>query len=96
MKPCNDLKIEYNLKNETSFQWLQLKHAIPRKWNTFIKQNSGNASGLLIHEDHLIKGARILTLEKLSSKELYSILITKIQINLHQMSILRKSFIAFG
>ena len=96
MKPCNDLKIEYNLKNETSFQWLQLKHAIPRKWNAFIKQNFGNASGLLIHEDHLIKGARILTLEKLSSKELYSILITKIQINLHQMFILRKSFIAFG
>ena len=33
---------------------------------------------LLIHDHHLIKRARILTLEKLSSKELYSILITKL------------------
>ena len=33
---------------------------------------------LLIDDHHLIKRARILTLEKLSSKELYSILITKL------------------
>ena len=77
MKSWNDLKIEYNLTNETFFQWLQLKHAILDKWKTIIKQNPGNVSDLLVHDDHLIKGARILTLEKLSSKELYSILITK-------------------
>ena len=34
LKPCNDLKIEYNLTNEVYFQWLQLKHAIPHKWKT--------------------------------------------------------------
>ena len=39
-------------------------------------QNPGIVSNL-IHDHHLIKGARFLTLEKLSSKELYSILITK-------------------
>ena len=78
LKSWNDLKIEYNLTNETYFQWLQLKHAIPHKWKTIIKQNPGNVSDLLIHDHHLIKGARILTLEKLSSKELYSILITKL------------------
>ena len=37
----------------------------------------GNVSDLLIHDHHLIKGMRILTLEKLTSNELYSILITK-------------------
>ena len=77
MKPWNDLKSEYNLTNETYFQWLQLKHAIPHKSKTIIKQNPGNFSDLLFQDHHLIKGARILTLEKLSSKELYSILITK-------------------
>ena len=77
MKSWNDVKIEYNLTNETYFQWLQLKHAILHKWKTIVKQNPGNVSDLLIHDHHLIKGARILTLEKLSSKELYSILITK-------------------
>ena len=29
LKSWNDLKIEYSLTNETYFQWLQLKHAIP-------------------------------------------------------------------
>ena len=70
LKSWNEYKIEYNLTNETYFQWLQLKHAIPHKWKTIIKQNPGNVSDLLIHDHHLIKGARILTLEKLSSKEL--------------------------
>ena len=50
---------------KTYFQWLQLKHAIPRKWKTIIKQNPGNVSNLLIQDHHLIKGAKILTLEKL-------------------------------
>ena len=78
MKPWNDLKTECSLTNETYFKWLQLKHAIPLKWKTIIKQNPGNVSDRLIHDHHLIKGARILILEKLSSKELCSILITKI------------------
>ena len=71
------LKLNTILTNETYFQRLQLKHAIPHNWKTIIKQNPGNVSDLLIHDHHLFKGARILTFEKLSSKELYSILITK-------------------
>ena len=78
LKSWNDLKIEYNLTNETYFQWLQLKHAIPHKWKTIIKQNPGNVSNLLIHDHHLIKGARILSLEKLPFKEFCSILMTKV------------------
>ena len=31
LKPWDDLKIEYNLTNQTDFQWLHLKHAIPHK-----------------------------------------------------------------
>ena len=68
MKSWKDLKIEDNLTNETYFQWLQLKHAIPHKWKTTVKQNPGSVGDLLIHDHHLIKGVRILTLEKLSSK----------------------------
>ena len=56
LKFWNDLKIEYNLRNETYFHWLQLKHAIPHKWKAIIKWNPGNVSDLLIHDHHLIKG----------------------------------------
>ena len=53
----------------------------------------GNVSDLLIHHHHLIKGMRILTLEKLTSKELYSILITKFTNKPYQIFILRKPFL---
>ena len=75
LKSWNNLKIEYSLTNETYFQWLQLRHTIPHNWITIIKQNPCNVSDLFIYDHHVIKGARILTLEKLSSKELYSLLI---------------------
>ena len=42
---------------------------------TIIEENLGNVSDFLIHDHYLIKGAR--TLEKLSSKELNSLLIKK-------------------
>ena len=73
----DDLKLEYNLANETYIQQLQQKLAITHKWKTNIVRKPGNVSNHLIQDHHLIKEARILTLEKLSSKELYSILITK-------------------
>ena len=55
LKSWNNLKIEYNLTNETYFQWLQLQHAIPHKWKTIIKKNPGNVNELLTHDHHLIK-----------------------------------------
>ena len=41
-----------------------------------ITQSSSDAKNLIIHRRHLIKGSRILILEKLTSKELYQILIS--------------------
>ena len=75
MKPWNDVKLEYNLTIETYIQWLQIKHVIPHNWKTSIRQNLGNASNLLVQDQHLIKGVQILTLKRLSFKELYSVLI---------------------
>ena len=41
-----------------------------------ITQSSSDVKNLIIHSRHLIKGSRILILEKLTSKELYQILIS--------------------
>ena len=57
LKHWRDLKLKYNLTNGTYFQWLQRKHADPRKWKTNIKQNPGNVSNLLIQDRNLIKEA---------------------------------------
>ena len=70
------LKQEFHLKNNSYFQWLQLINSIPEKWKLTIKQSSSDAKNLIIHGHHLIKSSRILILEKLTSKELYQILIS--------------------
>ena len=60
------------------FQWAQLKHAIPPRWKKIIFDYSDITENDLCQNHHVIKGARILPLDKLSSKEIYSILISNI------------------
>ena len=60
------------------FQWAQLKHAIPPRWKQISFDYSDINENDLRQNHHVIKGARILPLDKLSSKEIYSILISNI------------------
>ena len=76
VKAWRILKQEYHLNRNSYFQWLQLINSIPEKWKLSIKQSSSDAKNLIIHGHHLIKGSRIVILEKLNSKELYQILIS--------------------
>ena len=48
-------------------------------WKKCIKQTSENVSLLVVKDDHLLRGSRIIILEKLSSKEIYSLLISAIE-----------------
>ena len=58
------------------FQWAYLKHAIPTRWKKLIIEYSDRNRND-VHQNHrVIKEARILSLDKLSSKEKYSILIS--------------------
>ena len=45
-------------------------------WKKCINQTSENTSFLVVKDDYLLRGSRIIILEKLSSKELYSLLIS--------------------
>ena len=47
-------------------------------WQKCIKKTSENTSLLVVKDHHLRRGSRIIILEKLSSKELYSLLISAI------------------
>ena len=76
IKAWHVLKQEYHLNNNNNFQWLLLINSIPEKWKLTIKKSSSDAKNLVIHDHHLIKGSRILILEKLTSKEPYQILIS--------------------
>ena len=52
------------------FQWTQLKHAIPPRWKKIILDYSDINESDLYQNNHVIKGASILPLDKLSSKEI--------------------------
>ena len=58
------------------FQWAQLKHAIPPRWKKIIFDYSDINENDLCQNHRVVKRARILPLDKLSSKEIYSILIS--------------------
>ena len=79
IKKWHEFKREYNLHESSYFKWLQLVDSIPERWKFVIKENYENATNLIIHDHHLIKGSRVLTLDKLTSSEIYSILILKVQ-----------------
>ena len=79
VKNWNILKTEYALQNKDQFCWLQLINAIPEMWEKCIKQTSENTSFLVVKDHHLLRGSRIIILEKLISKELCSLLISVIE-----------------
>ena len=74
----NILKTEYAIQNKDRFCWLHLINAIPKMWKKCIKQTSENTSLLVAKDHHLLRGSRIIIIEKLRSKELYSLLISPI------------------
>ena len=43
------------------------------RWKIIVKEYYENAINLIIHDHHLVKGSRVITLDKLTSNEIYSI-----------------------
>ena len=74
VKNWNILKTECALQNKHQFCSLQLINAIAEIWKKCIKQTSENTSLLVVKDHDLIRGSRIIILEKLSPKELSSLL----------------------
>ena len=73
------LKNGMNLRENTTYMKVQLVDSIPERWKFIIKENQENAINLIIHDHRLIKGSRVITLDKLTPIEIYSILISKVQ-----------------
>ena len=80
---------EYNLHESSYFKWLKLVASIPERWKFIIKEEYENTTNLTIHDQHfqhLIKGSRVIAYKnyiyKLTSIKMYSILISKLKINL--------------
>ena len=72
------MKNEFDLSNDIYFQWMQIINAIPKQWKEkLLEQTSGNPNNIVFKEHHIIKNSRIVSLNKLISKEIYNYLITE-------------------
>ena len=75
-KSWKTLKNEYHLDNKLYFQWMQLIQAIPLIWKQKINDSEKNVEkSYVVQDHHLIKNARIIALDKLTDKEIYSVLL---------------------
>ena len=77
-KDWNALKHGCDLQNNLYSQWMQLISAIPSNWENIIKQNS-DINTFTTTQHHFLRNSRVLTVQKVTSNELYWILITTIE-----------------
>ena len=73
LKAWEKIKEEFCLPDQKKFFWIHLIDAIPMSWKTCILNDKGNPNNLTFYDHHIIKKNQIISVEKLSSKELYSI-----------------------
>ena len=74
MLPWVNLDDIYELKNDMTFQWAQLKHAILARWEKVIFVYSDINKNGLYQNHHVIKEPGFLSVNNLFSKEKCSIL----------------------
>ena len=75
IKPWKDLKIEFHLKDTHEIYWLQIIGVLPKTLKDIILKDKGNAKNLVIFHYHIVRNFQICSLNKLTRKELYLILI---------------------
>ena len=55
--------------------WLQIIDALPKSWKDTILKDKEIAKNLVIFDHHIVRESQICSLNKLTSKELYVILV---------------------
>ena len=76
MKSWETLKNEYYLDNKLYFQWMQLLHAVPLIWKQKINNSEKNVEkNHVIQDHHLIKNTTVIVLDRLTAREIYSVLL---------------------
>ena len=75
IKPWKDLKIEFHLKDTLKLYGLQIVNALPKSWKDIIFKDKRNAKNLVIFDHHIVRKSEICSLNKLTNKELYLILV---------------------
>ena len=75
INPWEDIKIEFLLKDTLKICWLNIIDALPKSWKDIILKDKGNAKILVIFDHHIVRKSQTCSLNKLTSKDLYLILV---------------------
>ena len=74
LKQWQDVKEEFQLNDVGFFKWVQIIHSIPVIWKNLISKNDYITNTEVHLDHHLIWNNRILCIEKLSAREIYSLI----------------------
>ena len=74
-KLWEELKNEFNQQRQLQFIYNEIIPYFPKSWKDALIANSENIKNMVFESHHLIKNHQIYCLNKLSSKDIYSILI---------------------
>ena len=67
--------MEFNFKDTHKICWLQIIDALPETWNDITLKGKENTKSLVTFDHHIVRNSQIHSLNKLTSKELYLILV---------------------
>ncbi len=73
----NDFRQLYNLPQTDCFKWIQIANSIPKKWKQVILDDRGVSKNPDLSHQHLLDLTRQLTMDKLSSRQIYALLVRK-------------------
>ena len=76
LKTWNEIKVTCELDNKSYFKWRQIINSAPKTWKKILKENRIERSNLVLLDHQLLKNNRTLGIEKMNSKEIYSIIIS--------------------
>ena len=70
------MKISYDLSDKSNLKWRQIVNSIPKTRKKVLKENQIDGSNLVLLDHQLLKNSGTLGIEKMNSKEIYSIVIS--------------------
>ena len=73
LKTWDEIKVTYELSDKSYFKWRQIINSVPKTWKKILKENQSDSSNLVLLDHQLLKNNRTLGIEKMNSKEIYSI-----------------------
>ena len=75
LKRCMKRRLVTILTLNLHFKWRQIVNSIPKTWKKVLEESQSDSSNLVLLDHKLLKNNRILGIEKINSKEIYSIII---------------------